>query len=586
MPEGPNKSEELLQRYSKQRREQSGDFSLHPATRRLLQGEVAREFGARSKEKRNWLTWIGLWRGRLAFAGGVAALVITGLLIFRNERGHQAMQLADAKISEKRGYVSRDANVVQSEPEAFGEEKSGASVLAAGRRKLVEPPVALRLEREVASSSVASPETQARQKLSAGLPALGVNAPVNSDPIDGFAGYSFFSITNTNAPVALAYSDAYTLSLAPVMNTWDVATGQTNKVAASMYAFEISPQARFARTGAAAAGANALSFGTSITNSVSLADGDHFYRVPASTPLLVAKDAGSETRLELGTSEAVKNEAVPAQRLDKMQTPARASQFRGDNSSIVAQSTANKPALAAPRASLAAEFKSKVEDLDTIAAIAPDLPGSAASNTALRFFRLAQTTLDENLSRAPSENALKKESAQHPALPVLDHFTLEQRGQTVRVIDADGSLYEGYIEPPVTFEDGRDKNLAEKETVKEDLRQGIAGLNERQLNRGQEFSFRASGSNVTLQQLVIVSGKLTQTTNGAPSDRGAGAGFFGNGIAPATGGTVSQRDLGRQMGFGGRAGGGAATNSLMSIEGTLRIGRTNLQWFKAVPEPR
>ena len=55
-PEGPNKVEELLQRYAKERRERGGDFSLHPATRRLLQGEVAREFARARRERRNWLS--------------------------------------------------------------------------------------------------------------------------------------------------------------------------------------------------------------------------------------------------------------------------------------------------------------------------------------------------------------------------------------------------------------------------------------------------------------------------------------------------------------------------------------------------
>src|SRR5438874_1271374 len=100
-PEGPKKTEELLQRYAKQRREQSGDFSLHPATRRLLQGEVAREFDAGKREERRSLGWFGLWRGRFALGGAVAAVLMTGAWIYWNGGNQKPMKLADAKIAAK-----------------------------------------------------------------------------------------------------------------------------------------------------------------------------------------------------------------------------------------------------------------------------------------------------------------------------------------------------------------------------------------------------------------------------------------------------------------------------------------------------
>ena len=70
-PEGENKSEERLQRYARERRGQGGDFSLHPATRRLLQGEVTRQFGARAKA--------GASCGRIRGVA-VAEFIVTGLI--------------------------------------------------------------------------------------------------------------------------------------------------------------------------------------------------------------------------------------------------------------------------------------------------------------------------------------------------------------------------------------------------------------------------------------------------------------------------------------------------------------------------
>ncbi len=85
-PEGQNKSEELLQRYAKERRGQGGDFSLHPATRRLLQGEVTRQFGARAKKGTGGRSWFWIWRGRLAVVSMLAVVVAAGVWVFSNDQ--------------------------------------------------------------------------------------------------------------------------------------------------------------------------------------------------------------------------------------------------------------------------------------------------------------------------------------------------------------------------------------------------------------------------------------------------------------------------------------------------------------------
>src|ERR1051326_8723866 len=128
MPEGPNKTEELLQRYAKERRERGADFSLHPATRRMLQGEVTRQFAkATSEENPSWLAWFGLWRGRLAVGVALAAVVAGTIWISRNPVGHSPEQFA--KLSD--------------------EQKLGASSPVSGRRSEPQPAKPLALKQSV-----------------------------------------------------------------------------------------------------------------------------------------------------------------------------------------------------------------------------------------------------------------------------------------------------------------------------------------------------------------------------------------------------------------------------------------------------
>ncbi|HMP83626.1 MAG TPA: hypothetical protein PKA41_13075 [Verrucomicrobiota bacterium] len=71
--------EKLLRRHAKQRREESGaDVELHPATRKLLQGEVARQFPKATENKRPATgAFPALWT-RLAY--GVCAVAIVGVI--------------------------------------------------------------------------------------------------------------------------------------------------------------------------------------------------------------------------------------------------------------------------------------------------------------------------------------------------------------------------------------------------------------------------------------------------------------------------------------------------------------------------
>ena len=92
-PERP--IEKLLRAAAKKRRDEAGaPLELHPATRRLLQGEVSRTFAKRGREPRSFIEVLGqLWPrvawGLAIFA--VLAVVVYALLPFPGKGKPEAM---------------------------------------------------------------------------------------------------------------------------------------------------------------------------------------------------------------------------------------------------------------------------------------------------------------------------------------------------------------------------------------------------------------------------------------------------------------------------------------------------------------
>src|SRR5262249_31909182 len=74
-----NRMDEALKGFAKKRREEAvAPFELHPATRQLLQGEVARVHRPSAASRRSLLQTITLFWPRLAFAA--AAFAVLGLV--------------------------------------------------------------------------------------------------------------------------------------------------------------------------------------------------------------------------------------------------------------------------------------------------------------------------------------------------------------------------------------------------------------------------------------------------------------------------------------------------------------------------
>lgn len=74
--------EKLLHAFARKRRDQAGGpLDLHPATRRLLQGEVARQYGRpHASPSAGWLAWTKFWP-RIAFATVTLAILAVGVFV-------------------------------------------------------------------------------------------------------------------------------------------------------------------------------------------------------------------------------------------------------------------------------------------------------------------------------------------------------------------------------------------------------------------------------------------------------------------------------------------------------------------------
>ena len=145
--------------------------------------------------------------------------------------------------------------------------------------------------------------------------------------------------------------------------------------------------------------------------------------------------------------------------------------------------------------------------------------------------RFAQVTAGAKAKAATADEAT-------PTHPVLASFQVEQMGSELRIVDADGSVYRGYVQAGDTAQRARTVRLeapaaasaarAPKDAFEERY---AAGLDSDQLAT-QTYQFRVTGTNRSLNRNVVFTGNLLPATRvasppSATTNLSAGTGLGG-----------------------------------------------------------
>lgn len=173
-----------------------------------------------------------------------------------------------------------------------------------------------------------------------------------------------------------------------------------------------------------------------------------------------------------------------------------------------------------------------------------DMPAElAASAPAAASPARTRETLDKDLkvqpnpvqfTSTPSQNYATQNSFKNTAIPVktqavLANFQVSQNGNAIRVVDADGSVYDGSLQPEST--------VAQK--LPQSLAQGKSAVRPDELQAVQNISFKVAGMNRTLQQNVVFAGNVVERS-GANANRQQSQ-------KNAFGGSQSQQTLTNQL---------------------------------------
>jgi hypothetical protein len=170
--------------------------------------------------------------------------------------------------------------------------------------------------------------------------------------------------------------------------------------------------------------------------------------------------------------------------------------------------------------------KLKLGDLGIAATNAVELAANAPTAPTATANRLtAAQTREVQFASAAShnfalnlQNAFKNTIAPAKAVPVLVNFQVQQNGNAVRVVDGDGSVYDGSLLPESAIAQNEPAPAAAPAppgAVPEQVARAKSVASQDESQTAQNYFFRVTGTNQTLKQNVVFAGNLVAMANTA-----------------------------------------------------------------------
>ena len=530
------KIEKLLRAFAKKRRADAGDsFKLHPATRRLLQGEVARSKPRAAKDSLMWQLFGGMSPG--ASPGMIYCVLLTFFILMA------AMFLPTLNKAKSRAQAVRSLN------------------------NLRQIGMAVRMVAE--SNDMRLPESLAEITGVIGTNTL--TDPTSGQPFVYVAGGNKVDRMRSNS--VLAYSQEAAKNRAVLF-----ADGHVETVSRTRF-FEITNRGliQLALAGAPArrelAGAPAPVVATATLSGGGGAGGaSRIADLPAATAALSA-----------GDFEKNKTEADDAAR----KKVAAETQAGGD--AVVLFDRDASGALAAKTLALqppgaVAGTLSTAPKAEAPAATGLRLDGPATQTDAFSDKLAVQEALISNTAtvtqnfaqqsgkNASAQNLFKNAAASAKLTPVLANFQFQQNGSAVVVVDEDGSVYNGYLvaadETKLRNETADLKREPAKAALPAQKQAKDSQMDKNPESSAQNYFFRVTGTNRSLRQNVVFTGNVLALSNVAQASSQTFNGSFNR--AGSGGGNISQvtdKNLYQQSLFSNsRIAGTAVVNSTNEIE--------------------
>jgi hypothetical protein len=220
------------------------------------------------------------------------------------------------------------------------------------------------------------------------------------------------------------------------------------------------------------------------------------------------------SRLKVEPAAAPSSEAEVSKPSIQVAQGGAATEFPSEETKPIDKEIANAKIQSAPAAAPPAGADSKAKS-DTMTAAAPpvsqpSLAGSVATN--------------QQFSQQPAVQSFRNNAQQvSRAANVLNKFQVEQQGNEIRVLDADGSTYTGKIEQAAKSTELDSGVAARRDFAKQTPKYAAKAASEKKPGTGQSY-FRATGYNVSLKRTLVFEGNYAapsqeQSASATSNDR-------------------------------------------------------------------